>query len=663
MTVLDFEMDPSAVSVLIETLEMVASTRQKFQLGWRLWLEWCRELGVGPLEARGPELVGFLQGNHSKYSEECTLLAVRFGYEKSGLLSPTWDMEVRRLRGGKNVGDRLLADYNPRNQRTLKLRTDDYLRWCMDNGRTAVPASAEDVAEFLLWLADQYDISRVMKGGIAVWHLHREHGLENITRHPLVSKVLAECHRRCDARRGQQRPLSPSVKAQRGRYERNWRSWCEEEGIDVFGATALDAVRYLESFDGLLSVDDRLGGLRALYEGRANPFASDEVSCWHRDYLARLPEMRAMRQVEEARWAEVPDPALEFTGRKLGDEWLKPGLTVEDRALVEQALDSRFSEATRKAYFNRGWKGFAMWLEKRGITDGEIESEHLVTYLARRGQEVTSSTLSRELAGITFVLDGLVDGGENPTDSAEVFAVLAGLRGAERQKRLRPSQLFPIRERHYQQLVERRMEVPPWNKEWEARIYNLVDIAVVGFGRDAMLRGTELCVALKSDLEPMRGGAGRLYIPYSKTDQDGEGVPVYISERSMGDVARMWEAMVNAGLWDEHQERIFPLKRTWISQRIKNAAVRLGLSGKYGSHSLRIGMAQDLAVAGFSMPMIMRAGRWKTPEMPAHYIQGLVPEEFAVARLHKMWHRGEQRTERDLMPYDVLWTYQGLLLG
>ena len=61
--------------------------------------------------------------------------------------------------------------------------------------------------------------------------------------------------------------------------------------------------------------------------------------------------MRAMRQVEEARWAEVPDPALEFTGRKLGDEWLKPGLTVEHRALVEQALDSRFSEATRKAYF------------------------------------------------------------------------------------------------------------------------------------------------------------------------------------------------------------------------------------------------------------------------------------------------------------------------
>ena len=603
-------------------------------------------------------------GNHSEYFEECVLKAVCFGYEKSGLLSPTWDMGVRRFRGIKDVGDRPLTDYSPVDQRVLKLRTDDYLRWCRENGRTAVPASAEDVGAFLLRLAEQYSYAEVMKGSIAVWHLHREQGFENITKHPVVSEALTECRRLCDARKGQPRPRSPQVRAIRAGYERNWRSWCAGEGIDdVFEATPRDAVLYLESFDGSLSLDCRIMGLSDLYEGRDNPFASDEVACWRREYLARVPEMRAMRQAEEARRVEAPDPALEFTGRKLGDDWLKPGLTVEDRALVEQVLDSRVTEATRKAYFDRGWKGFARWLEERPDTGGVIESEHVATYLAHRGREVVPSTLSRELIGITFVLDGLVGSGENPAESAEVFAVLDGVRGAQRQKKLRPSQKLPIRERHYQQLVKRRMEVPPWNKEWEARLYSLIDIALVGFGRDGMLRGTELCSALKSDLEKMDGGSGRLYIPRSKTDQDGEGVPVYISERSMGDVARMWDAMVSAGLWDEHEERIFPMKRSSISQRIKDAVVRLGLSGKYGSHSLRIGMAHDLAVAGFSLPMIMSAGRWKTPEMPALYIRGLVPEEFAVARLHEMWHRGEERAERDLMPYDVLWTYQGLRVG
>ena len=586
-----------------------------------------------------------------------------FGYEKSGLLSPTWDMEVRRFRGLQDVGDRPLADYSPEDQRVLKLRTDDYLRWCRENGRTAVPASAEDVGAFLLRLAQQYSFGGVAMGKIVVWHLHREQGFENITKHPVVSKALAECRRRCDARKGQPRPRSPQVRVARLRYERAWRSWCEEEDIDVFDATPRDAVRYLESFDGSLSVDNRIVGLSDLYEGRDNPFASDEVVCWRREYLARVPEMRARRKAEEARRAEAPDPVLELTGRKLGDGWLKPGLTAEDRALVEQTLDSRLSDATRKAYYHRGWKGFASWLEERDVKVGEIESEHVAAYLARRGWEVVHSTMSRELCGITFVLDGLVDGGANPADSAEILEVLDGLRGAERQKGLRPSQLFPVRERHYRQLVERRMEVPPWNKEWVARLYSLVDIALIGFGRDGMLRGTELCAALKSDLEETGGGAGRLYIPRSKTDQDGEGVPVYISERSMGDVARMWDAMVSAGLWDEDEERIFPLRRSRISERIKDAVARLGLEGEYGSHSLRIGMAQDLLVAGFTLPMIMGAGRWKSPEMPAYYTRGLVPQEFATARLHELWHRGEERAERDVRPYDVLWTYQGLRVG
>ena len=662
MGMLDLSKDPSGVSVLIETSEMVESSRSNLRTGWRYWLEWCREHGFGPLEGRGPELLGFLQGDHSDNAEMCVLKAVCFGYEKSGLLSPTWDMAVRRFRGLKNVGDRPLADYSLEDQRMLKLRTDDYLRWCRENGRTAVPASAEDVGAFLLHLAEQYGFNGVMMGRIAVWHLHREQGLENMTKHPVVSEALAECRRRCNARKGQPRPLSPQVERIRAGYERNWMVWCEDEDIDAFRATPADAVRYLESVDGL-SVDSRIRGLSGLGKGRDNPFASDEVARWRREYLARVPEMRAKRKAEAARKAEMPALALEFTGRKLGDGWLKPGLTVEDRALVERTLDSKVSDATRRAYFDRGWKGFAWWLEERNVPVDQIEPEYLATYVAHRGLKVTANTMSRELYGISFVLEGLVDGGENPAESAEVWEVLEGLHGAERQKKLRPSQRFPIREYHYRELVERRMEVPQWNKEWKARLYNLVDIAMVGFGRDAMLRGTEMCSALKSDLEEIGGGAGKLYIPHSKTDQDGEGVFVYVSERSMRDVARMWDAMVSAGLWDEDEERIFPMRRSWVSERICNAVARLGLVGEYGSHSLRIGMAQDLCVAGFSLPMIMSAGRWKSPEMPAYYIRGLVPEEFAVARLHEMWHRGEERVERDLRPYDVLWTYQGLLVG
>ena len=80
---LDFAKDPSGVSVLIETLEMVESGRSNLRTGWRRWLEWCREHGFGPLEGRGPELLGFLQGDHAGNAVICVLKAVSFGYEKS----------------------------------------------------------------------------------------------------------------------------------------------------------------------------------------------------------------------------------------------------------------------------------------------------------------------------------------------------------------------------------------------------------------------------------------------------------------------------------------------------------------------------------------------------------------------------------------------------
>ena len=76
-------------------------------------------------------------------------------------------------------------------------------------------------------------------------------------------------------------------------------------------------------------------------------------------------------------------------------------------------------DATRRDYFNRGWKPFARWLEERRIEIAKVEAEHVEAYLARRGQQVVASTASWELRGIAFVLEclvsnGLLDVGVNP---------------------------------------------------------------------------------------------------------------------------------------------------------------------------------------------------------------------------------------------------------
>jgi hypothetical protein len=58
-------------------------------------------------------------------------------------------------------------------------------------------------------------------------------------------------------------------------------------------------------------------------------------------------------------------------------------------------------------------------------------------------------------------------------------------------------------------------------------------------------------------------------------------------------------------------------------------------------HSLRVGAAQDLTAAGFGLPAIQQAGRWKSPAMPARYAEKLLPRQGAMAQLAQRQGRGE----------------------
>ena len=50
------------------------------------------------------------------------------------------------------------------------------------------------------------------------------------------------------------------------------------------------------------------------------------------------------------------------------------------------------------------------------------------------------------------------------------------------------------------------------------------------------------------------------------------------------------------------------------------------------SHSLRVGSAVSLAREGASLVAMQNAGRWKSPNMPAHYAEAEFAERGAVAR-------------------------------
>ena len=151
--------------------------------------------------------------------------------------------------------------------------------------------------------------------------------------------------------------------------------------------------------------------------------------------------------------------------------------------------------------------------------------------------------------------------------------------------------------------------------------------------RDGLLRVSEAAALRWGDVELAGDGSGRIRIPKSKTDQEAEGVVLYLGQAAVEALLaiRPEEAVTDA------VTPVFNLHPDTIRRRLQQAARAAGLPGwrDITGHSGRVGMAQDLSTAGFALPELMTAGRWKSPRMPARYTERQTAGRGAVARYYQ----------------------------
>ena len=166
----------------------------------------------------------------------------------------------------------------------------------------------------------------------------------------------------------------------------------------------------------------------------------------------------------------------------------------------------------------------------------------------------------------------------------------------------------------------------------------LRDIALVATLYDTLARRSELVGWDIEDMTMADDGTGTLLIEHSKTDQEGRGSVRFLAADTVEHVKR-WiaEARIEDG----------PLFRAVakggnvqgrldgrdVSRILKLMAKRAGLDIDPSGHSVRIGVAQDMVSAGFSLPEIMVAGAWKSPEMVSRYSEHLQVRSGAAAKL------------------------------
>ena len=627
---------------------------------WRRWVAWCEEQGVPALASSGDDAVRWLR--HERRSQSMvkeTRKAVSLVYRGLGMASPFAQRQAMREVFGASGRYGAEEDYNPCAREAHRLRLLDYLRWCQEHGRAALPGSGRQVADFLLDLAKDYSFSMVEHASAGVSRYLEDNGCPGTSSHPAVRQAIRECETLCAKRVGPgQREPRVRTTTRRGVMQQHWTQWCQGQGMEWESAGAADALRYLRGLEYQRTAALRVYHLGLLYEEmEENPFSSAAVLDWRRQHAKRVGETssddwrvvrRAEEVIEEIRSARASGPTE-----------VAVGLSWEEVADLTGDLSGDFAASTLRNY-SRSFAAFEGWLAaEKKLALHQVRDQHVGAYLRHKSLGCRVSTLRSIATGLAMVFRELKDWlglAENPVVTGLVDGYLSRLR---RDRREQAAQMDPVRETDYQAVMASVWEPLAGERTGRAELRAALVTAIFSVMFDGMLRVSEAVDARWDDVSSWPDGSGRLYLPVSKTDQAGEGDHVYISRRSMAALDNLREVRRDLGGVKAKQDgRIFQLGEREILVLVREACEAAGLEGRFGTHSFRIGMAQELAVAGFGLVLIMRAGRWEDPGMPTYYNRGLDLDDGAVAEVHRIWARGGRRAEGESVGVDALSTYE-----
>lgn len=637
---------------VVEALDLAESTKKNHRRCWRAWCEFCAEKGVAPLDAEWDEVLDFLLSG--KAGGVRTARKV-FGhvYHARGMASPAADRRV-----GHALGSRQSAwqENVSEERRAAMLRSQgDYEGWCRRHGLDPAPASVEQVVTFLESLGDRGSEAMVRSANVAVSFYQMERGFRATEDLPAVREML--CARR--ARRaaggelvgfGSERPGGIVA-----RHRRHWEQWRDDQGIEPGAALPADVVRYFRGVEHQKDAGYRLGHLRKSCPDEVALW-SDEVNKWVTEFRSRLAK------------GEVPGAALRNRTRTVLDEWeadvealasepvrVPVGLTVEEVTRRRRSdAASRLSEQTLEGHA-LSWAEFGDWLNERNIALEQVEDVTVRVFLEFKAESNRVDTLRNKLNGIVFGFGRKgFSNRENPALSDEPVFFLDDLK-LERKEAA--SQMDPIREAEFRAIEETAMVPRLGERESLAEIRGARTIGLVRIMFDGLLRGAEARGAMWSHISRQSDGSGALLLPKSKTDRRGNGEEVYVSPVALHYLDLYRDLMRFYGIAERADGRIFWSNRGVLEKTIKQAAADAGLEGRYGGHSMRVGGAQELCKAGFELPMIMLAGRWRSVEIVKLYVRNIAVQDSAMAKLQRMILSGQVRLGSKARGADVMSSY------
>ena len=332
-------------------------------------------------------------------------------------------------------------------------------------------------------------------------------------------------------------------------------------------------------------------------------------------------------------------------------------------------------------------------LEQRRIAF-PADPETIARYLKARDKAgAKPATLARRAASIARA-HAMLGIAEKP---AAAPIVRDTLKAARRRRGAQQRQAAPLRLGHESDGETSTFTISALIAVCTPDLTGLRDAAILSLGFDAGLRVSELVAVEVAHIEPHRDGSGTLLIPASKTDQDGKGAYAWLSAETMRRLGRWlaesgiaegpvfrrihvrrlqaraavppqaYEAIPgNTGNWQQRLEgtparsgeTIYTIGATALTRQAlapiyrklaEEAWARGLVDAKAGevdalirqlsSHSLRVGLTQDLFAAREDGLAISQTLRWKSPTTALRYGAKLKVRSNSAARV-----LGDRRT-------------------
>ena len=269
---------------------------------------------------------------------------------------------------------------------------------------------------------------------------------------------------------------------------------------------------------------------------------------------------------------------------------LAAGLTTADLVRLRHSLDSSVSDNTRKMY-NSAWRGFESWAQARGAMSLPASPPLIAAYLTHLAEERRLSVATVRLHKAALAAIHKASGHEDPTDNEPVKQIMKGIARAhgKGQKQARPLTAEALAAVKATAKSRRSLGGPGNRQEsaerasWRAQ----VDLALLATLRDGLLRRSEAAALTWSDVEFRDDGAALITLRRSKTDQENEGVVLYVGREASQALLAIRPApeLLDPGA------SVFRMTTRHIGNRVKAAAEAAGLGeglhrpqrkGRYG---------------------------------------------------------------------------------